>query len=102
MVATQDLIPLSEARKTLIPRRPGGKPVNPATAWRWVRHGLEGVDGERIRLAVTYVGSRPYVTPDAVSEFFDAVTEAKLERHRRVVEPLADVSDDELADAGLI
>ena len=96
------LVDLTTARKTLIPRRPDGKPVDPSTVWRWIRRGLEGIEGERIRLKVVYAGSRPFVTQNAIDDFFEAVTEAKLERHRRAEELTADVSDDELEAAGLL
>ena len=97
-----ELVDLTTARKELIPRQPNGKPVNPSTVWRWNRKGLEGVDGQRIKLEIVYVGSRPFVTRNAIDDFFQAITEAKLERHRRAEELAADVSDDELQAAGLI
>ena len=96
------LVDLAIARKTIIPSQPNGKAVHPSTTWRWIRKGLEGIDGKRIKLKVTYVGNRPCVTQEAVDEFFQAVTEAKLERHRRAEELAADVSDDELRSAGLL
>lgn len=97
-----NLVPLSVARKKLFPANPDGKPVNPSTLWRWIRKGLEGLDGERIRLEVVYRGNAPYVEPEAVQRFFDAVTRSKLERTRRTQQRTADVSDAELAAAGLI
>ena len=102
-MVTQDaqLVPLTTARKTIIPRRPDGRPIDPSTLWRWIRKGIQGVDRERIKLEVTYVGNRPYVTENAIGEFFQAVTEAKLERHRRAEALAADVSDAELESAGL-
>ncbi|MEQ9410938.1 MAG: hypothetical protein RIK87_24720 [Fuerstiella sp.] len=98
---TSELVPLGHARKHLIPRRPDGRLITASTVWRWVRKGLEGLDGERIKLEVTYVGNRPYVTRNAVDDFFQAVTEAKLERHRRAEELAADVTAEELAAVGL-
>jgi hypothetical protein len=102
MVASNELRSLDYARKNLIPRRPNGKPVNPSTVWRWIRKGLEGLDGERVTLAVTYAGSRPCVTAEAIDVFFNAVTEAKLERYRLALEIRSDVSEVELNDAGLL
>lgn len=96
-----ELVDLTTARKEHIPRRPNGKPVDPTTLWRWNRKGLKGVDGERIKLEFTYVGNTPHVTPNAIDDFFQAVTEAKLERHRRAEELAADVTEDELEAAGL-
>lgn len=101
--ASATRIPLDTARKNgKIPRRPDRKPIAPSTVWRWVRKGLEGLDGERIKLPVTYVGNTPYVTENDIEDFFQAVTAAKLERHRRAEELAADVSDDELQATGLL
>lgn len=96
-----ELISLDEARRTLIPRRPDGRPVNPSTIWRWIHKGLAGIDGERIRLDVFYVGSRPYVTREALERFFARVTESRLANHRRAATAATDVTQEELADAGL-
>lgn len=96
-----ELVSLDHARKNIIPLRPDGKPVNPSTVWRWVRKGLEGLDGERIKLSVVYAGNRPMVTRNAIDDFFQAVTEARLERHRRAEDLAADVTDDELEAMGL-
>ena len=102
MVAATDLVDLTTARKTLIPRRSDGKPVNPSTVWRWIRLGLAGADGERIKLDVVYVGNRPHVTRQTIDDFFNAITEAKLERHCRTEERAADVTDEDLEAAGLM
>lgn len=59
MVVSDELVTLDYARKHLIPRRSDGKPVNSSTVWRWIRKGLEGLDGDRIKLIVIYAGSRP-------------------------------------------
>ena len=99
----QQLVSLDHARKDpdYIPPRSGGKPINSSTLFRWIHKGLEGLDGERIKLSVTYAGNRPHVTKNAIDDFFQAVTAAKLERHRRAEELAADVTADELAAAGL-
>ncbi len=95
MRTQNNLVSLDHARKHSIPPRSDGKSVNPSTVWRWVRKGLEGLDGERIKLEVTYCGNRPFVTQHAIDDFFQAVTEAKLERHRRAQELASDVTEDE-------
>ena len=102
-MATQieEMVSIDEARKKEIPVRPNGKPVNPSTVWRWAWKGLQGLDGQRIKLEITYVGNRPMVTKTAIREFFRAVTEAKRERHRRAEALAADVSEAELRAAGL-
>lgn len=99
--STDKLVSLDHARKHLVPRRPDGKRVNPSTMWRWIHKGLEGLDGDRIKLAVTYVGCRPYVTRQGITDFFEAVTEARLARHQRALDLQVDVTADELESAGL-
>ncbi len=98
--ANGELVNLNEARRNLIPPRPDGRAVTPSTLFRWIRHGLAGPDDERIRLDVVYVGSRPYVTPDALERFFTRVTAA-----RRTVKPsiptATSATNTELAKAGL-
>jgi len=102
IAATATRIPLDTARKHgPIPKRPGGKSIAPSTVWRWVRKGLQDADGGRIKLEVTYIGNTPYVTENAIEDFFQAVTEAKLERHQRAEQRAADVTEDELEAVGL-
>lgn len=101
MDTSTNLVSLDHARKHLIPRRTNGKPIAPSTLWRWIRRGLEGLDGDRIKLAVVYCGNRPHIAPVALREFFDAVTTARLERHRRTQELSSDVTHAELREAGL-
>ncbi|MEO2017858.1 MAG: hypothetical protein ABGZ53_26190 [Fuerstiella sp.] len=98
---SSELVSLCYARQHKIPRRSDGKPVCASTCWRWIRKGLEGLDGARIKLVVVYCGNRPHVTAQAIDDFFAAVTAAKLARHRRSEALAADVSEDELAAAGL-
>lgn len=99
---TSDLIPLNASRGRLIPQSPDGKLLNCSTLWRWHRKGLAGLNGERIRLRVVYIGRTPHVSAEMVEEFFAQVTAAKLERIRQQELASADVTDDELAAAGLV
>ena len=96
--ANDELVSLNEARRELIPPRPDGRAVNPSTVFRWIKHGLAGPDDERIKLDVVYVGSRPYVTRDALDRFFARVTEARTATPHTVA---MTASNAELADAGL-
>jgi hypothetical protein len=94
----ETLIPLPEARKTLLPRD-----LNPSTTFRWIKRGLAPAtpDGERIYLPVTYVGRTPHISRRALREFLDAVTAARLTR-LRAADHASDVTESELAAAGLI
>ena len=103
MVTSNDLmlVSLDHARKHLIPRRTDGRPISPSTLWRWIRKGLEGRHGKRIRLTVVYCGNRPHVTARGVNKFFEAVTEARLSRHCPDEKQPIDVTEAELKRAGL-
>lgn len=70
----QNYLPVGVARRELIPRGTSGKPVSPSTVWRWHKKGLVGPKGERVRLRMVMIGGRPYVTKDALEEFFTALT----------------------------
>ncbi|MEO2018805.1 MAG: hypothetical protein ABGZ53_31035 [Fuerstiella sp.] len=97
----EKLVTLDHARKHLIPSRGDGRPIDPSTLWRWIRRGLSGVDGARIKLVVVYCGNRPHVTAQALDSFFKAITAAKLARHRRAEALAADATTAELQAAGL-
>lgn len=97
----EQLHPLNYARNHWIPKSTSGKPINPSTTFRWVRDGLEGLDGERIRLEVVYRGQMPCTSQQAVQRFFQSVTEAPLERMARTQQRADDVTTDELEAVGL-
>jgi hypothetical protein len=94
---TEELVDLSTARRTLIPRKRGGKTVAPSTVWRWINSGLDGV-----RLEVCYIGSVPHTSKPALCRFFDAVTAARLAKKLKSEPTSAIVTDAELRKAGLI
>lgn len=96
------LVSLSHARKHLIPPSDNGRPVNPSTIFRWIRVGLEGLGGNRIRLEVTYRGQTPFTSAESIERFFAAVTAARLARIQRTQQQSADVSDADLAAQGLL
>ena len=95
-VPDDTLHPIMQAIREVIP---GSK--NPATPWRWANKGIAGLDGERIKLQVWYVGREPRTTIAAVRSFISAVTEARLARMARTQQRADDVSDDELKAVGL-
>lgn len=91
--ADDELQPLNDAIRAEIPG-----PKNPSTAWRWITRGIAGLNGERIRLQVWYVGRQPHTTVAAVRQFIADVTAARL---ARMQQRCADVTPDELAAVGL-
>ena len=96
---THDLIPLNRAVRQEIPGSP-----SVTTVWRWATKGLLGEtdDAPRIKLEVLYSGSRPYTTKQAIREFLERATVARLSRIERTQQQSADVSDADLAAAGLL
>ena len=92
-VSDDALQPLNDAIQQEI-----GGDRNPSTAWRWITQGIAGLNGERIRLQVWYVGRAPHTTKAAIRAFISEVTEA---RRARIRERVADVTDSELAAVGL-
>ena len=94
-----ELIPLRKAVQQEIPAA-----VAISTVWRWATKGLApAIDGEpRIKLEVLYVGNRPHTTRRAIREFLDRATQARLSRIDLNQRRCVDVTDAELADAGLL
>jgi hypothetical protein len=94
-----ELIPVSQAIREVIP---GGS--NPSCVTRWTTRGLAPAEPEapRIKLEVLYCGNRAYTTRQAVRDFFERVTAARLARMERTRQRCADTTDAELKAAGLI
>ena len=91
------LLPVELAFQAVTEVRP-----SPSTQWRFIKHGVAGPDGERIRLSVVYLGRKPCTTRTAVLQWLDAVTQARLAKIDRKRSHGEDVSDDELRAAGLL
>ena len=94
-----DLMPLSQAARSL-PSLRDGRPVSPATLWRWSAHGLNGVKLQIVRLGGTACTSK-----SALREFFAAVEAArnpdKKEAPAVAVPTSAERAGAELADMGI-
>lgn len=61
MTEDRDMLPLVEGLRAWIGLGRGGRPISPATAWRWHRQGTRRPDGIRVHLAITRVGGRLYL-----------------------------------------
>ena len=92
----QNLEPLNDCIRAEIPGH-----INPSTSWRWANRGIAGLDGERIKLQVWYVGREPRTNVAAVRKFIADVTEARLARMARTQQRADDVTADELEAVGL-
>ena len=57
-----------------VPEVPSMFPGRPAiqTVWRWIREGVPGPNGERIKLDSFKVAGRRFVTRDAIDDFVRA------------------------------
>src|SRR4051794_18207489 len=66
-----DILTFADAARRLPPLR-SGRPVNPATLWRWPSRGLAGV-----RLEIVRVGGTACTSEAALRAFFAAVDESK-------------------------
>jgi hypothetical protein len=67
-----DVQPLAQAARSLLPPLRSGRPVSPATLWRWAAHGLRGV-----RLQIVRIGGTACTSKAALREFFAAVEAAR-------------------------
>lgn len=63
----ETVIPFAEAARRL-PRLRAGRPVSPATLWRWARHGLRNARLETVR-----VGGTTCTSVEALGRFFAAL-----------------------------
>ena len=68
---SEEVRPLSDWAQRL-PRRRQGRPVNPATLYRWANQGLNGV-----RLEVIRIGGTTCTSKSALQTFFNALTAAE-------------------------
>jgi len=95
---TSELIRLSEAIQHDIPGEPSY-----STVWRWIVRGLApAIPGEpRIKLAVEYVGAKPFTSRAYIRDFIDRSTQARIERIAHTQQRADDVSDHELQSVGL-
>jgi hypothetical protein len=65
---------LSAAARLLPPMR-NGRPVNPATLWRWARDGSVAPGGRRVFLEVARLGRGWVTTRSALRRYLDAMSQ---------------------------
>jgi hypothetical protein len=70
---TETLLSFAAAARRL-PSLRAGKPVSPATIWRWVAHGCRARNGERVKLESLKVGGAAVTSIEALSRFFARLT----------------------------
>jgi hypothetical protein len=57
-----------------LPALRGGKPVNPATVWRWTTRGVRSRNGVLVRLEAIRVGGTCCTSDEALHRFFRALS----------------------------
>jgi Protein of unknown function (DUF1580) len=72
-IANETPIGLPQAARRLPPFR-AGRPVSPATVWRWVVEGVKLLDGRRVRLEALRLGGRWITSVEALARFAAAQT----------------------------
>jgi hypothetical protein len=71
--ATETLRSFAEAARRLPPLRKG-RPVNPATLWRWATRGVRTRDGVPVRLEILKLGGTCCTSDEALARFFRALS----------------------------
>jgi hypothetical protein len=71
--ATETLRSFADAARRLPPLRKG-RPVNPATLWRWATRGVRTRGGVTVRLEILRLGGTCATSDEALARFFQALT----------------------------
>jgi hypothetical protein len=72
-IATEQLIPLTQAAR-LVPPGHGGRKTHISTLLRWISPGVRLPGGQLVRLEALRVGSRWCTSSPALQRFFEALT----------------------------
>ena len=68
-----DKISLAQGAR-LLPSLTRGRPVSPATLWRWAKYGSRAADGTLVRLQTWRIGGRCVTSADAIQSFVAALS----------------------------
>ena len=84
--ANETVLPFSAAARR-IPSIRAGRPVSPATLWRWSAVGCLARDGKRVKLETIRIGGSTCTSLEALQRFFarlsrDGLAEEKQEKPR--------------------
>jgi hypothetical protein len=86
------LRPFAEAARRL-PALRGGRPVHPATVWRWATRGVRGRDGAVIQLESIKVGGTCCTSDEALGRFFRGLSAGDRPVAEGAAQPPAPVTD---------
>lgn len=89
----QELRTVGYTLKNLLPKGDNGRPPSRVTFSRWINRGVAGE-----RLEVVRVGSRVFTNVEMVRDFLTRVTAAQ---QARIEDDIPEVTEEELAEAGL-
>jgi hypothetical protein len=73
-ILSETVLSLAQAARRLPQLRGAtatGKGVHPVTLWRWARKGLNGPDGQKVRLEVVRIGGTNCTSLEALQRFID-------------------------------
>lgn len=93
-LASDQILTLQQAARRL-PRRRRGRPVHPATIYRWAHVGLRGV-----RLEVIRMGGVTCTSTEALQRFFDQLTASTARASSTTPTPTSATVNDDLAADG--
>ncbi len=77
-----------------------GRRINPSTIWRWIKQGVAGIAGERIRLECWPMGRSVLTTEQAVRDFIEKQKQAR--EASQMQRESNEVTEEELRQAGLL
>lgn len=100
---TETVLPFAAAARR-IPSLRAGRPVAPATLWRWAVAGCLARDGTRVRLETLRIGGSTCTSLEALQRFFAALSGEKPEVAREDPRPAGKAQAQalqSLADAGI-
>jgi hypothetical protein len=72
--ATETVLPFSAAARR-VPSIRAGRPVSPATLWRWSANGCLARDGQRVKLETIRIGGSTCTSLEALERFFRRLSE---------------------------
>jgi hypothetical protein len=70
----ETLMPLGRAAR-LLPSMRNGKPVSPATLWRWYKFGCRAAGGRVVKLQTWVLGGRRVTSREAIERFIAALSD---------------------------
>jgi hypothetical protein len=87
-IFSENLLSLAQVAKLLPPGR-GGRPVHFSTVFRWIFTGVNGPNGNRVKLSAIRLGGRYLVSRESLQRFVESLMPASDESSSTVRTPTA-------------